>query len=337
MLYSFKKDGGYGFVDDRGDIVIQPVYDEAEEFRDGVAAVKIGNSWGLIDEEANILIPFEYYNIFPYGKGWVHAEKENTQYLFTTAGEKILEITGILAWYFPEDGLIRVKKQTGWGCIDMKGNTIIPFQYISLGPCRNGQLSFYENNYWGWLNKKGEVIVPAVYKEVGHWNETYWWCRNQEGYLFLDYHGNPAPDQTWMKILLPVNGTGAVKSAAGWRYIDSDLKTVLQLEPVYEWVEHFSEGLAAVKKDGKWGFIDTHGREVIPAAYSRVEAFREGLAVVQKEQLWGYMDTSGSLVIPCMFQYAGPFKNGIACVGKDWYEWDIDRQGRQVSATKIIS
>lgn len=335
MLHSFQKDRLYGFKNEQGTIVIQPGFEEVEEFRDHVATVKTGDRWGLINENGDTLIPFEYSSIYAYKK-WVQAEKADSHFLFTTAGEKVLEIADIRAWHYPEEELIRVKRKTGWGCIDMEGRPVIPFRYISLGPCKNGWLSFFENGHWGWLNKEGKMLVPAVYKEAGHWNKKYWWSRDEEGYRLWEYNRTPAHSEVWMKILLPENETGAVKTKQGWKYIDADLNTVLQLSPGYEWVEHFSEQRAAVKKGGKWGFIDLCGKEVIRPEYRNVLAFGEGLAAVQKEGLWGFIDTGGALVIPCMHKAAGPFKNGKARVSDHWYEWYIDRHGKEVSERKYI-
>lgn len=52
------------------------------------------------------------------------------------------------------------------------------------------------------------------------------------------------------------------------------------IAPQYESAGQFSEGLAAVRKDGKWGFIDEDGKTVIPFQYDLAGGFHEGLAVV---------------------------------------------------------
>ena len=52
------------------------------------------------------------------------------------------------------------------------------------------------------------------------------------------------------------------------------------IAPQYEAAEPFSEGLAAVKRDGKWGYIDTAGELVIPFRFERAYDFSEGCAVV---------------------------------------------------------
>jgi len=54
------------------------------------------------------------------------------------------------------------------------------------------------------------------------------------------------------------------------------------IAPTYEDAQTFSEGLAAVKQNGKWGYIDQDGKTVIPFQYDLACAFSEGYAVVGK-------------------------------------------------------
>ncbi len=51
----------------------------------------------------------------------------------------------------------------------------------------------------------------------------------------------------------------------------------------YEGGDDFSEGLAFVMKDGKWGYIDKTGKVVIPFEYDSARDFKEGLAHVWKD------------------------------------------------------
>lgn len=51
--------------------------------------------------------------------------------------------------------------------------------------------------------------------------------------------------------------------------------------------------------------------------YDELYPFSEGLAAVKKNDKFGFINTKGELVIPCQYQYAGQFKGGIACVVKD--------------------
>ena len=49
----------------------------------------------------------------------------------------------------------------------------------------------------------------------------------------------------------------------------------------YDCVCDFEEGLAAVCLNGKWGFIDKTGKEVIPLKYDFAYGFFGGLAQVE--------------------------------------------------------
>src|SRR5262249_37536648 len=79
----------------------------------------------------------------------------------------------------------------------------------------------------------------------------------------------------------------------------------------------FSEGLAAVKVNGKWGYIDKSGKYVISPQFSRARSFHEGLAFVGWGDKYGYIDTSGTKVIECGNKCARAyfdFSDGLAVV-----------------------
>jgi len=82
-----------------------------------------------------------------------------------------------------------------------------------------------------------------------------------------------------------------------------------------------------VSKNGKYGFIDKTGMEVIPLEYDRANPFADGLAAVSIDDKWGYINTSGEIVIPLEYDRGISadrlsFVNGLAvvCIGK------IDRE-----------
>ena len=60
----------------------------------------------------------------------------------------------------------------------------------------------------------------------------------------------------------------------------------------------FSEGLAAIKKNNKWGFIDKNGKLVIPLKYDDVDYFRpNGLCAVTIKGKSGFIDKFGKETI----------------------------------------
>ena len=192
----------WGFKDEQGFIVIPPVYDNVKDFEYGVAVVQHENQveWGLIDKKGNVILEFEYDSIYAYRNGWVHAQKEEEDYLFTINGDLVLTVYNIKHWYTPEEGVIRVKKTTGWGVIDMNGETVIDFTWKSIGPCINGWLSYYDNSKWGWLSREGGIVFPAQFEEVGVLNKETWFGKMGKECVIYDYKGGEMGIEPWEKI-----------------------------------------------------------------------------------------------------------------------------------------
>src|SRR5215467_1020167 len=86
------------------------------------------------------------------------------------------------------------------------------------------------------------------------------------------------------------------------------------IEPTYDEVYPFSNGLAPVELDGRWGYVDKTGVVVVPIHYDIGHMFSEGLASVKFDGKWGYIDTAGRFAIPAVFDSALPFCGGIAAV-----------------------
>ena len=102
----------------------------------------------------------------------------------------------------------------------------------------------------------------------------------------------------------------------------------------YDNADDFSEGLAAVEINGKWGCIDKSGREVIPLKYDNVRWFSEGLARVEFGGKWGYIDKSGKEVIPLQYDDAYIFSEGLAAVELNGKLGYIDKSGKEVIQLK---
>ena len=74
--------------------------------------------------------------------------------------------------------------------------------------------------------------------------------------------------------------TGLAAPALAAEPVRGEIAYTEIIAPQYEDAKTFSEGLAAVKKDGKWGYIDETGKQVIPCKYEFAYNFNEGVALV---------------------------------------------------------
>lgn len=140
----------------------------------------------------------------------------------------------------------------------------------------------------------------------------------------------------------PSSDLGLVRSEQSNK-IGPKNKNLVQLTPEfieaiqkYDQLSLFSEGYAAVCKNGKWGYIDKAGQEVIPCQYDWANPFHEGLASVLSsfDSGYGFIDTTGREVIRHRREIAvpGDFSEGLVVVkneGNDHF-FVLDKEGRKV-------
>jgi Copper amine oxidase N-terminal domain. len=88
-----------------------------------------------------------------------------------------------------------------------------------------------------------------------------------------------------------------------------------------DWLRSVSEERLSASRDGKYGFLDLSGNEVIPFIYDEAYSFQEGLAAVCKDGKWGFIDKDGMEVISTVYdQVDSSFHNGLAaaCLNGKW-------------------
>ena len=122
-----------------------------------------------------------------------------------------------------------------------------------------------------------------------------------------------------------VNGFSIIKSKKGEYFTDINGKPISHKK--FEEVRNFSEKRAAVKLNGKWGFIDDNGKVVIPFLYDQVYDFRAITTVVRENDKWFLIDNNGIILRTLDIDFFYGFKNGIAKVSRKNKEAFIDISG----------
>ena len=102
----------------------------------------------------------------------------------------------------------------------------------------------------------------------------------------------------------------------------------------YEYIGSEDEfGFCDFRKNGKWGFLSSERKEVVPAIYDSVGSFREGLADVSKNGKFGFVDTTGKVVIELEFDNVYGFRSGIAKVANQGRYGLINKKGSVILPT----
>lgn len=137
-----RKNKKIGYVNSKGEWVIEPKFDKAKAFSNGMAPVANGKTWGFINEKGETVIDFQYRD----------------------------------AEVFADNGLAPVKEKQ-WGFIDTSGSLVIPMQYditaglafLSGDNAKGfiGDLARLKSKKgWGFFNEKGELLGNKWYENA---------------------------------------------------------------------------------------------------------------------------------------------------------------------------
>jgi outer membrane protein assembly factor BamD (BamD/ComL family) len=91
--------------------------------------------------------------------------------------------------------------------------------------------------------------------------------------------------------------------------------------PMYQEVRDFSNGLAAVKFNNLWGFIDKRGNVIIDIIYDEVRDFQEGFAGVKTSGLWQIIDKNNIFISNQKYQNVGVCNSGLINVNTLTLGW----------------
>lgn len=101
-------------------------------------------------------------------------------------------------------------------------------------------------------------------------------------------------------------------------------------EKNYEFVDDCVCGLSKVKKDGKIGYVNKQGVEVIKPQYDDGLTFNEGYVAAKAGSHWLYLDSTGKAITEAIFEDAVGFSNGVAAVSKNNLYGYINKSGELV-------
>lgn len=356
-------EGKVGYIDKNGKTSIELKFDKGGEFAYGMAGVKDGEKYKIINQKGKTIVEKEDGVLSPLNNNLIKYEKlaneiltnENTTEAVENLAQagKTLKTTGIInikgeVVVEPGrydviasdigEGYILVQKNKMFGLLDPEGNELLPCEYTSIGTINEGFIPVSKGNLCGALNEKGEIIVPIEYFYVGSMNDGIAPARLDEtGIGFLNKEGAWAvmPD---FDGVTSMNGGFAFARKEGKHIIidkeGKEVETKLNFENNVS-IDGFSDsGLAVVDiLDGESKYIsviNTSGEEIKNLEkkdYSALEVSPSGLIVsVNQEGKKGLLKEDGSIILEEEY-------NDIRVISKDVILLDKDGTYSYINST----
>lgn len=327
-LFPIRQNRRWGYINSKGEVVIQPQFEQVWFFSEGLAVACIENDkCGYIDNTGKFAINPQFQRALRFSEGLAAVIIEGKIGYIDKTGKIAINPQFSGSWNFElctfSEGLARVQVGDKIGFVDQAGKIVINPQFENASPFFDGLAAASIGNKFGFIDKDGKININPQFDEAQPF----------------------------------INGLAAVRVGRQFGYIDKTGKIVIN--PQFDLAFPFSdEGLALVTLNNKAGFVDKSGKyEINPQfAYLRVGpranhlswpeafmitsdigriSFSEGLAPAQvSEGNMGYVDKGGKFVINPQFDIALPFYGGMALVftknspggGMIW----VDKEGKYV-------
>ena len=217
---------------------------------------------------------------------------------------------------------------------------------------KSGAEKVYEDERW-------LVVIPHTKEASCLYGANTQWCTaarennafkeyNENGYLYINidkknnckyqfhFESNQFMDETDDRIKSPILSTiGATDKLVDFYKKCRDDVDILKISSKYQFIGNIIKGYsyARVKLNGKYGFIDKNGREIIPCNYDWIDDEQylcdDNCRIVLNGK-YGFIDKNGKEVIPCNYDYACVFDEGLAAIKLNGKWGFIDRDGIEV-------
>jgi hypothetical protein len=191
----------YGYLNRRGNEVIPLSYENASDFQDGKALVKMKDgNYALIDLTGKILYSYSYPFVDDYGEGMLAFRKSNDGKwgFMDESGKVLIEPQFMGTQPFVEEKAIVNVENNHYGLIDRQGKYIIKPQYsslINLGENRYalGKAQDPERPYlfqkYAIADAKGHIYTGFIYNGVSNYKDGVASAYNDEMTFFIDQRG----------------------------------------------------------------------------------------------------------------------------------------------------
>jgi len=329
--------------------------------QDFVARAKPRGSkaWGYLNEKGEWLVEPEYrtcYNFSPDGWAAIYRKTEGG-YFFINAKNQRLDIElekfdllkvgakEIMAYGYPidkaplisfDDGMCPVLHKGKWGFINTKGKLVHKPKYDRVYPFNDGAGSAVEGKNYYILHKDGKEIKVSteviMLKEFSDGMAVYKDKSRLAGYL--DKEGNVAIAPQFESLGPFIDGLAWAKDAETKKVGFINKSGKWAIKPQFDLASKFDSkaGLARVKLDGKWMYVNTKGEMIEFDIDSEIiSKFKNGLAKGQKKGKYGFYNNKGEWVIQPEFDAFGVF-HGTYVPAEQKKRWGIlDAQGNWVA------
>ena len=262
-VFVVQRNGKQGVVDREGNVKIEPKYTEMSFGGIYLNVIEDGTN-KVIDLNGNEVTDGYIYRMpttdgnysIVYGEDEIYKIIDNNGNVVVDKSYTYIEELG--------NNYYIVASYNNNGIIDLSGRSLVDLRYSSIFKLDNTNLlqaNISSTNTVSLINNNMQVV--ATMENAGiEVEDNYVRLYSETDNRYFDFSGNELTAQE----LFPNNNLYAKKINDKWGFVDKDGNVKVQNE--YDMVTDLNEyGFAGIKKDGKWGVINSNGEIVQEPIY----------------------------------------------------------------------
>ena len=299
----------WGFIDAKGNFAIQPMFDQVSGFSCGYAVVEMNgqakyiNTKGQIQNTASMDRAYDFY--YKYATFRLNGKYGMINNKCVTVLQPIYEKMGDMG----DNGLIsvRLSDKDKYGFVNAKGEYKIQPTYDDADDFIGGGAVVEIGRKCGVIDKNGQYVIAPTYDELENMGQGLIFFEQNDKYGALDLKGNVVIQPMYDDFIALVdNNLIGVEQNERCGYID--IKGNIKLPIQYYDVTPFFEDYAWIQatEESPYTLIDTKGKVLLTLGKDDepYTGMHNGLALVRTEDGYKYVDVNGRVVYAWSYAYS---------------------------------
>ena len=248
-----------GVIGTNKKILVPIEYDDIKHvYSDNIYIVKQGDVWKIINTSDNTENAFNYDNATQINAGYIVVERAGQYGLVTSTGEEVIAPQYQRLEHIFQDNYI-ASRDGKYGVIGADGTTKLDFNYTYLTYLQEADILEGETDgvNTDLLDRNFQVKLSGIVSEI---NTEDGYLRVRVGSEYKYY--NFAFEEKTSQEVLTSNTLFLSKQNDKYGFVDKN--GIVVIDYIYDdATEQNASGFVAVKKDGKWGSINSRGETVL--------------------------------------------------------------------------
>lgn len=244
----------YGIANAKGEVLLEPKYDQIQLYNEEEEMIPFEDNgkWGYLNLEAEVVIKPQYNGVTGASKfenGYAVVSLEN-------------DIASVFSRNFSGSQDRKAQsEEAGYGIVNKQGEYIVQPKYQNVKILENERFFFEKKFTWGMIDKEGKVICEYDKEDDLYDSITGEFC---EGVCIISKSNGDGVQKYGL-----MNEAGKIVAQCVYDKIGEDFEKVSNNDRIL------------AKKEGKYGYLNTKGENVIPFEYIYgTHFFDDGYAIV---------------------------------------------------------